>query len=128
MKKAVALILSIFLLTTQSGMAVTIHWCGKRIASIQFFSAEKHLCACGKKKMKSNCCDDKTVVIKTQDVQVKSYKVVINVEPPKFDISEPTLFNDELSSSNCLRVDDFYHPPPYKPSVPIFLQDRVLII
>lgn len=128
MKKAVALILAVLLLTTQSGMAVSIHWCGKKIASVQFFSAEKHLCACGKKKMKSNCCDDKTVVIKTQDIQAKSFKVVIKIEPTKFDISEPIKLEVELSPSHCLRVDDFYHPPPYKPSVPIFLQDRVLII
>ncbi|MBS3915633.1 MAG: hypothetical protein KG003_14150 [Bacteroidetes bacterium] len=128
MKKALALLLSVFLLTAQSGMAVTVHWCGKKIASVHFFSADKHVCACGKKKMKSNCCKDKTVIIKTQDIQTKAFKIAIKVESTDFNISAPTLLQYELSPSHCLRVDDFYHPPPYKPSVPIFLQDRVLII
>src|SRR5688572_1223082 len=128
MKKAIALLLSVFLLTAQSGMAVTVHWCGKRIASVHFFTADKHVCACGKKKMKSNCCKDKTVVIKTQDIQTKAFKIVIKVDSPKFNISGPAFTEVEFSPTRCLRVDDFYHPPPYKPSVPIFLQDRVLII
>ena len=67
MKKVTAIFLLFLFLIANSGMVVSVHYCGGSLASIDFFSGEKHNCPCGEKPMKDNCCEDYATILKASD-------------------------------------------------------------
>lgn len=128
MKKGTSILLLFLFLFTNSGMALSIHWCGGKISSVKFLGNNAHGCRCGKKAMKEGCCKDKTVTLKANAELAKvsslAFKCsVMKVEFEKIRISELKLFAQSLISSS-----DNYHPPLFKPREPIYLSDRVLRI
>ena len=128
MKKAAAILFLFLFLFTNSGMAVNVHWCGGKIASVDFFSDGKHHCPCGKKMRTGGCCKDKTVTLKANHELAKVNQFALKISLPKFEMLEAR--ETEIVSSTQLQhfTSDFYHPPPYKPRTPIFLLDRVIRI
>lgn len=129
MKKAAAILFLLLFLFTNSGIALNVHWCGGKIASVDFFSDGKHNCPCGKKANTGRCCKDKTVTLKANHELAKAHQFVVKVSLPKLEkigsviqIEIATILEKEFFSSG------FYHPPPYKPRTPIFLLDRVIRI
>ncbi len=127
MKKFKAILLLFLFVITNSGMAISIHWCGGKLSSVDFFSCSKNKCACGKKAMKPGCCKDKKVQFKVKDDLVKSNTVVFKVSPPMLAISAQQF---TIVPKVCFQYSaiDFYHPPPFKPKAPIYLLDRVFLI
>ena len=128
MKKAFILsFLSIFLFIN-SGIAVTAHWCGNKLSSIDFFYTDKAPCKCGKKAMKAKCCKDKTAILKANEELARSTTLECNIEA----LTRPSsLFNGTnlqlpyLSKANTkLEREDIF----YKPKIPIYLMDGVLLI
>ena len=127
MKKTAALLLLFLFLLTNSGMALSMHWCGGKLASISFLSIEKHSCKCGKKTMKPGCCKDKITHLKANDELNKTNVLTFKISVPKLEVDIQTypLIPKEVSPySGC----NFYHPPPYKPKSPIYLLDQVFLI
>ena len=128
MKKTASFFFLLSFLIVNSGIVISVHWCGGKLASIDFFSPEGHNCKCGKKAMKSNCCKDKILHFKANKEIRKSNPVSY-----KF-ISFPGVFAlrgyPELFSFSSLTIfkTDFYHPPLFKPKVPIYVLDGVFII
>ena len=120
MKKISAILLTLIFLTANSGMVLSIHWCGGKLASIDFFPDGEHKCKCGKRPMKPNCCKDKTLQLKANDELAKTTQFAFKVAVPKIDFI-PIIQIEVLPSAQFLyAASDFYHPPPYKPKSPIY--------
>lgn len=128
MKKTLTLSLLFLFLITNSGMAVSLHWCGHKLSSIDFFSTDKHKCGCGKKAIKPGCCKDKTITLKVKSDLAKANQFAFNNSVPKFIFSTANHF-DILSLANykCER-SEFYYPPPIKPKVPDYILYGVFLI
>ncbi len=127
MKKVSASLLLLLFLITNSGMALSVHWCGGKLAAIAFYSFDEHPCKCKKKSMKPNCCKDKTTHLKASDELNKSNQLSFKIPIPKFefDIQTQIVFPTETS---LYLVSGFYHPPLFKPKVPIYLLEKVFLI
>ncbi len=128
MKKVTAIFLLLLFLIANSGVAVSLHWCGGKLASIDFFADGEHHCKCGKKPMKPNCCKDKTVHLKASDELAKTNHFAFKIATPKFVFALPTQIVVLHSAQHLYAAPDFYHPPPFKPKAPIYLLDRVFLI
>lgn len=125
MKKVTAIFLLLLFLIANSGVAVSVHWCGGKLASIDFFADGEHNCKCGKRPMKANCCKDKTVHLKANDELAKTNHFAFKFATPKFLFALPTQIVVLHSAQHLYAASDFYHPPPFKPKAPIYLLDRV---
>lgn len=128
MKRVTAIFLLLLFLIANSGVAVSVHWCGGKLASIDLFSDGGHSCKCGKRAMKPNCCKDETVQLKANDELAKATQFTFKVALLKISFI-PTKQIEVLPSAQYLyAASDFYHPPPFKPKAPIYLLDRVFLI
>lgn len=127
MKKAAALFFLFLFLFSNSGMAVSVHYCRGKITSIKFLGGDEHSCKCGKKAMKRSCCKDKAVVFKANTEPAKVNPFSFKILLPKFELA--ALHKTETV---VVQVQHFcanlYHPPIFKPRTPIFLLDRVIRI
>ena len=128
MKKVTALLMLFLFLITNSGMAVTIHWCGDRLASINFFSADKHHCPCSRKAMKHGCCKDKTTTFKANDELANSTSCELHITAPGFGFALVSQIEALNLPAFKYSDSDFYHPPPFKPDVPIYLLNGAFLI
>ena len=128
MKKVSAIFLLLLFLIANSGVAVSAHWCGGKLASIDFFADGEHKCKCGKKAMKPNCCKDKTVLLKANDELAKTTHFAFKIVIQKFLFAFPTLIEIVPAVQNQYLIADVYHPPQFKPKTPIYLLDRVFLI
>lgn len=128
MKKVTTIFLLFVFLIANSGVAVSAHWCGGKLASIEIFADGEHKCKCGKKAMKPNCCKDKTVQLKANDELAKTSHFAFKIATPKFLFAFPTLIEIVPAAQNQYFVSDFYHPPQFKPKASIYLLDRVFLI
>ena len=128
MKKAAAILLSFFFLISNSVVAVSVHWCGGKLASVNFFADQEHNCKCGNRAMKPNCCKDKTVQLKANDELAKTNHFSLKITPPKCIFTLPIQITVLPSAQYQYVVADFYHPPPFKPKAPIYLLDGIFLI
>lgn len=128
MRKVTAIFLLFLFLIANSGMAVSIHYCGGSFASIDFFSGEKHNCPCGEKPMKDNCCEDHATVLKASNEVENTNHYILKTQLPKFEFATFTKPFTETSLILDYTISDFYHPPPFKPKNPIYLLDKVFLI
>ena len=128
MKKIIAIFLLLLFLIANSGVAISVHWCGGKLASIDFFSDGEHSCKCGKRPMKANCCKDKTVHLQANDELATTTHFAFKIATPKFLFAFPTLIEIVPAAQNQYLVSDFYQPPQFKPKTPIYLWDRVFLI
>lgn len=128
LKRISAILLVVFFFISNSGMAITLHYCDGEISSINFFSTERQKCDCGEKAMKSSCCKDKTTIFKAKIDNAKINYFTFKSTHLKL-IFKP--FNQNvlaLETQLNYTVSDFYLPPQFKPKVPIYLLDRVFLI
>ena len=128
MKKITAILLLFIFLITNSGMAIAVHFCGKKLASIDFFSSDKHNCPCSKKAMKPGCCKDKTITLKAINDLTKVNQLALKVNTPKLVLA--TINQIEILTAPHFQYSssEFYHPPPNKSKLPIHLLNRVFLI
>jgi hypothetical protein len=112
-----------------TGLAVSLHYCGGKVSSISIGEKQKK-CACGKKKMAKSCCKDKTTTLAIDDDQRISQDhnflpdyttLIIDQCPYRYTVqAEAALIN-----SNHTRFYVFEHGPP---KTPIYIQIRSLLI
>jgi hypothetical protein len=123
-KIAVILLLHLSVIPT-FGINITVHYCGGEFSSLTFGTTAKNKCACGSKKMKKNCCEDKTFSYEVDNDQAKTQECLLNFS---------NLFNLDLALSSSFEicyvcfptiVSEYYfnHPPDkVKPSLYILNQ------
>jgi hypothetical protein len=128
MKKVIALFLLFIFLISNTGMAITIHFCGGKVSSISIVSTNKDRCKCGKKAMKKNCCKEKTTVLKIKDDVVKTNSSIVKVATQQLflNITKQLVFSN-TSPTNYTTLS-FYRPPPLQPNTPLYLLDRAFLI
>lgn len=105
MKRLIILFLGFLFLISSSGIAFSMHYCGKNLGEISF--SEKGNCACEQDDMPPGCCSDKLVVIKIKDHFIKSssrqeFKTTIAESLLMFPVCFARLF------SNSELVNPFY--------------------
>lgn len=73
MKKIALILVLLVYLIPAIGITVSAHYCGENITWVSVnFEQTTHKCACGTKKMKTDCCKDKTAFIKLKHEQRNS--------------------------------------------------------
>ena len=128
MKKALAIVFVFVFLVTQSGLAVSLHWCKGKIAALNFFTVPDYSTHCGEKAIKSDCCAITTLMIKVVNDFSKVNQNSFKFSLPKFPVSFPA---DMVLFSRCEFQKTTYrifHPPPNNSSVPLYLKDRIFLI
>ncbi len=121
------MLLLLLFLITNSGMAVNVHWCGGKITSVDFYSADKPPCKCGKRAMKPGCCKDIKSVFKAKSDFSNAIASVFKLDISKI-VFIPLKQLDPVRATQDYCFSVFYHPPPFKPKAPIYLLDRVFRI
>ena len=111
------------------GVNVTVHYCCGKIASVSFGSSTQKLCACGSKKMKKNCCQNKKLSFSVKNDQLKS-QVVAFASPKSIGVhdvlSHPQPFENRIYSL-CLE-EDFIHPPPDNLKQSLYILNKTIRI
>lgn len=116
MKRITAIFFLLTFLLANTGMAVTVHYCGGKLSSINFFSLDNHPCKCGKKAMKKDCCKDKTTFLKMKDDLVKTNLTTFKIPTSKLIISLPKPIEFVATAQTQLVVLSLYHPPHLNPN------------
>jgi len=121
-KKANTLLLLVFFLIANSGMAVNLHWCGGKLSSLHLNTIEKSMCGCGKKAMKPNCCKDSYLLLKASDEFSKAPQSCVLKQSIAF-VGLLSSFYKQifLSSVTSQKHADFDIPPPLIPKEPLFI-------
>lgn len=83
MKKFLAFILLVIYLPAYSGVVVNFHYCMNRLASTQFFAAEKKVCGkCGMHTGRSHgCCRDEVKLVKLSIDQLSAKTLTVTETP-----------------------------------------------
>ena len=105
-----------------SQMALSFHWCGGKLSSLDLNSIEKSMCGCGKKAMKPNCCKDSSFLLKASDEFSKaSFNSVL--KQSIVIIAFLSSFYKQIAPSRVLSQQhaDFNIPPPLIPKEPLFI-------
>ena len=129
-KKYISIILAFFLLVSNVGFAIDVHYCGGEVASIkpiywkntESFNSVKDNC-CGSKatsnvQKKDSCCKDKVVHFqkKSENITLNSISFLPNFV---FLVEEwnPIIFS-KISKFECIRITSYYcdanAPPLFK--------------
>jgi hypothetical protein len=127
-KKVIAIFLLLLFLIANSGVTVSAHWCGGKLATIDFFADGEHNCTCGKQSMKPSCCKDKTFHLQANDELAKTSYFNFKIASPKFLFACTAPIEIATATQHQYLVSDFYHPPEFKPKTPIYLLDRIFLI
>ncbi len=128
MKKFKAIILLVLFLTSNSGIAISMHWCCGKLASVHFTANKTSKCKCGKKAMKANCCKDKTIVFKTKSDINNTQQIVIKIASPTIIFTPITPFQIAETKHTLSTLASPFHPPPVKPRAAIYLMGNSFLI
>ena len=121
-KKHIALFLAFFVLVSNVGFALNVHYCGDQIASVSFNTAspsDLEEDCCGIVDETSNCCKDRVVLLQKKSDQaiVKSFslqlgEVVLSKQWQSITQATAELFshNTNVSAYYC----DLHAPPLFK--------------
>ncbi|MES2779454.1 MAG: hypothetical protein V4651_06100 [Bacteroidota bacterium] len=130
-KKSFLILMILCYLTPAIGVTVNIHFCGSKLSSFSFnFQQQEHSCECGQRKMKSDCCQDKTASIKSvtdQDIDSFTSHSIGNKI-----LSVKQLFFVQRQYDPIVHRESkhirFAHPPPFQKGISLHLLNRVLLI
>lgn len=128
LKKHIALLLAFFLLVSNSGMALNVHYCGNKIAGVSTVFSKEEVCeipvskddsCCAKVETNhKKCCSDKEVNLDddTEKIVIKSFSIDFD---SSFIINEwqPVLFDDVAFQTHSQFIDYYCEanaPPLYK--------------
>jgi hypothetical protein len=131
MKKIVSIVCLVLLLIATSNLAVTIHFCGNEIASIDFYGNTSNCGgACDSKTVlkEKSCCKNFTAVITTDDSTTTTFS--FQCEQASFDIVPITnyLFVHEPIIQSTLKSSISCNAPPNVFEQPYYILYRSLII
>lgn len=129
MKRSIALALFLLYVVPVIGINISVHYCCGKIASISFGAENANLCACGSKKMKKNCCQNKTFSFQLKCDQQVSTPLSLKITNSKnFQFSVIPDF--ELNYYPILNVTSTYslEHPPDKSKLPIYILNKIFRI
>ncbi len=127
-KKHIALLLAFFLLVSNSGMALNVHYCGEKIAGISTVFSKEEVCempvstedsCCTKVETNhKKCCSDKEVNLNddTEKIVIKSFSVDFDT-PFVINEWQPVSFYNVTFQTHSQCVDYYceaHAPPLYK--------------
>lgn len=114
MKRITVILLMFLYMIPAVGVTVTAHYCGGKVTSVSFNPFDtKHKCPCGSKKMKRDCCKDKTTTLKLDETQQKTQQISCNfMKVTNFQPVIPTnLIFDYHTPLLSTEFDYSTHPP-----------------
>ena len=110
MKKITVAILAVIYLTVSSGVAMTVHYCMGKVASVDLMHASDKCGKCGM-KVNGGCCKDEFKIVKLSD----SHKLIsndINIFAPVAIIdNSKSIFDTDIFLTR-IRSDFKNHSPP----------------
>lgn len=128
MKRIKAIFFLLTFLIANTGMAFTVHYCGGKLSSINFFPSGDNESTCEKGLIKSQCCKDKTVHLSANKNLTKASRLKINA--PILKIISCLIKQTEIipaKENNCFHLF-FPDPQRFRPKSPIYLLNRVIIV
>jgi hypothetical protein len=117
-KKQISILLTLFLLVSNLGLAFNVHYCGNTLASITLSTASsKATNCCGALEKESKCCKNKVIKgqPKSDQLVVKSYSFEPNFLPTFADWN-PSLFASPANyktRGNIAYCCEAHAPPLY---------------
>lgn len=130
MKKPFVVILAVYYLAITSGVTVNLHYCMKRLASVEWFGSKSDKCGrCGMNKHKSNkCCHDEFKVVKLNEDHLKSpvAEFAFSVDQPA--VLAPSSFITSFLFNTDIENHYDQHPPPLLSAQDSYLQHNVFRI
>ena len=129
MKKAIIILLLVCYLIPVTGMTVSTHYCGGKIASVSLQFSQTEKCSCGSKKMKKDCCKTKTCSISLKVVQQFTPQLVINFSnyfsfhPAMLHANDTSIIFTDVDAGSYNK-----HHPPSSLKQPLYLSNRVFRI
>lgn len=124
----VTILLFLYLIPT-FGINVTVHYCGGKISNIAFGTVTKDTCACGSKKMKKNCCEDKTFSFEVDDDQAKTQESILTFSKSlTFEAFLPQSFEYSYICFPLLISTDYFHHPPNYVKQQLYILNQVFRI
>lgn len=130
MRKLFIGMISLLYLCTSAGIALNIHYCMNRIASVSLYHGEeeKDGCGtCGMSKTDSHCCKDETKLVKLSDDHQPAKSFIVSFFTPLF-ISSVTYFNRFDWNEERIVAKLQYRPPPPKELNHVYLACAVMLI
>ena len=112
------------------GMTVTEHYCGGRLASVSILQVKSAKCKCDPKKMRKNCCNERTTNFKIKETQNLAKQVDL-CYGCQYKFIAPFFPSDNCYFVACVPQNNIniYHPPPISNSgTPKFLFNKILLI
>jgi hypothetical protein len=129
MKKLVVTILLLLYLIPTFGVNVTVHYCGGKFSTLTFGTSAKNKCACGSKKMKKNCCEDKTLSYEVDDDQAKTQECLLNFSNSfNLDVALPLSFELCDVCFPTIVSEYYFHHPPNNVKLPLYILNQVFRI
>jgi hypothetical protein len=127
-KKSGILLLALLYLTTASGFALNLHYCGNRVAAVKINAPAKS-CSEQTAKSKMKCCKDTKLDVKVKDSH-ESQPTSFIAKVFGFELPRLSLDDFFLSAHKELLEKLFDHGPPDTPkqSTPVFIKNRNLKI
>jgi hypothetical protein len=127
--KRVTAILAIFLfLFTNSGLALSVHYCGGEAVSFDIFSTDNRQCDCGATDMPKGCCENETTFVNASSDFVNSGSFFLNSINSVIDLAYISFSTDlkkiSWTVSSCVVLES----PPLKFNTPINIMNRVFLI
>jgi hypothetical protein len=129
MRKFVVTLLLLLYMIPTFGVNVTVHYCGGEFASLTFGTSEKNKCACGSKKMKKNCCEDKTFSYEVDDEQAKAQECLLAFSNSvNIDFALPSPIEFCYSYFPSIETEYYFHHPPNFVKQPLYILNQVFRI
>jgi hypothetical protein len=122
--KKIALLLILFMyLVPAIGITVSAHYCGSRITWVSVnFEDQEHKCACGSKKMKTDCCKDKVAFVKLDIKQLNTsydFNVIATISDKLNPLQSYAHKSLWLATQHHIQV--LYLPPPDNLKHPLYV-------
>jgi hypothetical protein len=118
MKRSLGIFLLIAYTATTLGIGFQLHFCGKKISSVNLIISDLHLCDCGTAEMKPDCCKNEIKYIKLKTAHGKSASQHIPVLTFTADQFYPVA--QKFSSVPQPVQVSFFRPPPNTSQPPLY--------
>lgn len=130
MRKLFIGMISLLYLSTSAGIALNIHYCMNRIASVSLYhgEAEEDGCGtCGMSKTDNHCCKDETKLVKLSDDHQPVKSFLSAFFTPAIIASVTYQYRFDWNEERIMAKLQ-YRPPPPKEFNQVYLSCAVLLI
>ena len=111
-------------------LVIDFHYCGGELEKIALYHADEDGCCGEHESGKKDCCDDKFLIIDTDDNEKGKQYIVKHADAVK-GISEYASHIVNIVDNNWVlekMVIPINHAPPNSQTIPLFIKNRILLI